>query len=79
MVYRWTGVTEQRFTDGRITSWATEAEVIAAADIYRMTINITTEFQSKPKWTSHKPDRDKDQGIIYQVYIILKDNDNDKE
>ena len=45
-------IEEQRFTDGRMTSWATEAEVFASASLFNTTILIHEDQQlltSKPQ------------------------------
>ena len=48
-------IKEQRHADGRKSSWATEAEVIAAAYIYRTNIAVTIRLQNHPQWHVYKP------------------------
>ena len=48
-------IKEQRHADDRKSSRATEAEVIAAADLYMTNIAVTTRLQKYPQWHVYKP------------------------
>lgn len=43
----------QRLTDGRIESWATEAEVFAASALYGVNIKITEDSDEPYHWNMH--------------------------
>jgi hypothetical protein len=46
---------QQRCTDGRGTSWATEAEVFAAAAVFNLNIHITDSLEGRVEWSVHSP------------------------
>ncbi len=47
-------IRDQRFTDGRESSWATEAEMCAASVIYKVNVKVTTNTIVNPiQWSTH--------------------------
>ena len=48
-------IREQIIADGRESSWATETEVIAAADLYMTNIAVTQQLDENPEWHVFKP------------------------
>ena len=45
----------QRSTDGQSSSYATEAELFAAADRYRLNVLVKSSVQKDSGWNEHKP------------------------
>ena len=64
----------QRFSDGRISSWATEAEIQAAADTYQVNILVATD-ESFRTWNTFQGDHDLETDTIdANIYLLCKNS-----
>lgn len=69
---------DQTFTDGRVESWATEAEVMAASALYELNIKVKVKYQGRYNWNVHtyRLSHDSQFSIPYDKTIHLQYNSN---
>ena len=66
-----------RMTNGRSESWATEAEIKAAANLFGCNINVLMKPTNSPEiWQTFQPDDSRQQCKNYEIFLQHTNNDH---